>query len=154
MEIQHRPGVRHGNADALSRCMEGCRDLDTLELAEGTQSTLDEIQRLAQERAYAVHTRAQVRLKREEDDWRRATEPEVVQSDTESDHDTMQPITVAQKELSVTLTLVESEKASPDGQANSDPETAQMRVEPQVNPSGGDLGIPDPVGSEASSVVY
>ena len=155
MEIQHRPGVRHGNADALSRCMEGCRDLDTLELAEGTESTLDEIQHLAQERAYAVQTRAQARLKQwEEDDWRRATEPEVVQSDTESDHDTMQPITVAQKELPVTLTLVESEKASPDGQTDSDPEMAQIRVEPQVNPSGGDLGIPDPVGSEASSVLY
>lgn len=26
--VQHRPGLKHGNADALSRCMEGCRDSD------------------------------------------------------------------------------------------------------------------------------
>ncbi len=45
-----------------------------------------------------------------------------------------------------------SEKASQDEQVDSDPETAQIRVEPQVNPSGGDLGTPDPEESEASSV--
>jgi len=61
MEIQHRPGARHQDADALSRCMEGCRDLDTLELAEGEEATLAEIQQLAQETVFRVQTRAQTR---------------------------------------------------------------------------------------------
>jgi hypothetical protein len=43
LEIQHRPGVCHGNADALSRCIEGCRDLDTLEVQEGERATLPQL---------------------------------------------------------------------------------------------------------------
>ena len=61
LEIQHRPGVRHGNADALSRCMEGCRDLDTLQLPCYETSTLDEIKERAMETLRRVQTRSQAK---------------------------------------------------------------------------------------------
>ena len=67
MKIQHRPGARHQDADALSRCMEGCRDLDTLELAEGQEATLAEIQQLAQETVFRVQTRAESKARQCED---------------------------------------------------------------------------------------
>ena len=55
LKIQHRPGVRHGNADALSRYIEGCRDLDTLEVQEGEQATLPQLRERAA--GYAVKIR-------------------------------------------------------------------------------------------------
>ena len=61
MVIQHRPGVRHGNADALSRCMEGCRDLDSLVIADGKEATLAEIKQQATSSVRTVQTRAQTK---------------------------------------------------------------------------------------------
>ena len=62
MIIEHRPGVRHGNADALSRCMEGCRDLDSLFVPEGDCKTLDEIKQLAWDTVRVITTRARAKL--------------------------------------------------------------------------------------------
>ena len=63
LEVQHRPGVRHGNADALSRCMEGCRDLDALQLPYGDRLTLAEIKDMAVETVRRVTTRAKTKSK-------------------------------------------------------------------------------------------
>ena len=60
-EIQHRPGVRHGKADALSCCMEGCRDLDTLQLPCYDIGTLEVIKERAVETLRRVQTRSQVK---------------------------------------------------------------------------------------------
>ena len=68
MQVQHRQGVKHGNADALSRCMEGCRDLDTLQVPVGTRATLEQIQvrAQAQECVARVQTRAQAKVEKEQ----------------------------------------------------------------------------------------
>lgn len=47
MDIEHRPGLKHGNADALSRCLEGCRDMDALEIPVGETCSLQELQNRA-----------------------------------------------------------------------------------------------------------
>ena len=54
MQVQHRQGIKHGNADALSRCMEGCRDMDALFVPVGTQASLEEIQARAREKILQV----------------------------------------------------------------------------------------------------
>ena len=60
-KIEHRPGLKHGNADALSRCMEGCTDADTLAIPAGTQATYQEIKDMAAKvlPVRVVKTRAQ-----------------------------------------------------------------------------------------------
>jgi hypothetical protein len=84
MQVQHRQGVKHGNADALSRCMEGCRDMDALYVPIGTQASLEEIQKRARECVLQVTsqnvlqdipqgvlralTRAQARVEREQEE--------------------------------------------------------------------------------------
>ena len=62
MCLEHRPGRKHGNADALSRCMEGCKDIVDLAIPIGTKTTLSELQNSAVESLRAVRTRAQTRL--------------------------------------------------------------------------------------------
>ena len=49
MQVEHRPGKKHGNADALSRCQHGCRDTDTLTIQPGTKATLPELTERAKE---------------------------------------------------------------------------------------------------------
>jgi hypothetical protein len=61
MVIQHRPGVKHGNADALSRCMEGCRDTDSMEIPQGEKKTLGQIRAQAQPETCRVTTRSHSR---------------------------------------------------------------------------------------------
>jgi len=61
MIIQHRPGRKHGNADALSRCKEGCRELDELKLQKGDECSLQELQRRSKEEDCRVTTRAQAK---------------------------------------------------------------------------------------------
>ena len=66
LEIQHRPGLRHGNADALSRCIEGCRDLDILEVQDGDRATLPQLRERAvgyTVKIRRVQTRADTQLK-------------------------------------------------------------------------------------------
>ena len=48
MTVEHRPGKKHGNADALSRCMFGCQLTDTLNLEPGNHADLKEITKRAQ----------------------------------------------------------------------------------------------------------
>ena len=43
MKVEHRPGKKHGNADAMSRCQHGCRDTDNVTVQPGTQATLTEL---------------------------------------------------------------------------------------------------------------
>ncbi|MDY6929837.1 MAG: RNase H-like domain-containing protein [Pseudomonadota bacterium] len=60
MDIQHRPGLKHGNADALSRCMEGCRDTDFLEIPQGETLTLEGVRAKARvDEACRVTSRTQ-----------------------------------------------------------------------------------------------
>jgi len=73
MRIEHRPGHKHGNADAMSRCMEGCRDVDQLDFVPGTVKTLDELRDDAVQRLRTVQTRAQKR-KEMEQDWAERTQ--------------------------------------------------------------------------------
>lgn len=62
MKIEHRPGKKHGNADALSRCMEGCRDMDALEIPAGETLTLQEMKdRVESGIVVRALTRAQAR---------------------------------------------------------------------------------------------
>ncbi len=66
LEIQHRPGLRHGNADALSRCLEGCRELDDLAVREGERATLSQLRERATgctEKIRRVQTRTDTKLK-------------------------------------------------------------------------------------------
>lgn len=42
-EVQHRPGSKHGNLDALSRCMEGCRESDHWQVPTGETCTLESL---------------------------------------------------------------------------------------------------------------
>ena len=48
MTVEHRPGKKHGNADALSRCMFGCQHTDTLNLEPGNRADLKKITKRAQ----------------------------------------------------------------------------------------------------------
>ena len=61
--IEHRPGVKHGNADGLSRCMEGCSDIDELDIPSGTEITYAEMKAKASSTlpVRAVRTRAQAK---------------------------------------------------------------------------------------------
>ena len=68
MCIEHRPGKKHGNADALSRCMEGCRDTDDWDFPAGVQTTLTELQGQAQTHYTSVMTRAQAKKQQAEMD--------------------------------------------------------------------------------------
>ena len=68
MCIEHRPGKKHGNADALSRCMEGCRDVDGWEFPAGHQTTLQNLQDQAQTHYTAVMTRSQAKKQQAEMD--------------------------------------------------------------------------------------
>jgi len=43
MTVEHRPGRKHGNADALSRCQHGCRDADDLTFQPGSRASLAEL---------------------------------------------------------------------------------------------------------------
>ena len=61
MVIQHRPGRKHGNADALSRCMEGCRETDEIRLTEGETCSLQELQQRARAAMCRVTTRSQAK---------------------------------------------------------------------------------------------
>jgi len=67
MRIEHRPGKKHGNADALSRCMEGCRDTDNLRIPPGTTRTMEEIQSQTLAHLRPVKTRAQARKEAQEE---------------------------------------------------------------------------------------
>ena len=73
LTIEHRPGLKHGNADALSRCMEGCRETDSLVIPEGTTATLDQLKAMAREAlpVLVVKTRAQTRREQLEIDQER-----------------------------------------------------------------------------------
>jgi hypothetical protein len=55
--------------------VEGCRDLDTLELAEGKEATLAEIQQLAQETVFRVQTRSQSKVTQSDADQVEAQGP-------------------------------------------------------------------------------
>ena len=82
LEIQHRPGLRHGNADALSRCIEGCRDLDTLEVQDGERATLSQLRERAA--GYAVKIR---RVQTRADTKPKPVEvPPVEEQDAPDDH--------------------------------------------------------------------
>ena len=43
MTVERRPGKKHGNADALSRCIFGCQHTDALNLEPGNRADLKEI---------------------------------------------------------------------------------------------------------------
>ena len=47
MILRHRPGKKHGNADAMSRCTPECHETDKLDLTVGEECTLRELQRRA-----------------------------------------------------------------------------------------------------------
>ena len=47
MTVEHCPGKKHGNADALSRCMFGCQHTDALDLEPGNRADLKEITKRA-----------------------------------------------------------------------------------------------------------
>ena len=71
MCIEHRPGKKHGNADALSRCMEGCRDTDDWAFTPGAQATLDELQQTAHTHFSAVMTRSQLKKQKAQEQMER-----------------------------------------------------------------------------------
>ena len=83
LEIQHRPGKRHQNADALSRCMEGCRDLDRLMVPYGDQLTPDQIKELAVETVRKVTTRSRAKATKVERTGTPVHTEEVDQNQTE-----------------------------------------------------------------------
>jgi len=71
MTVEHRPGRKHGNADALSRCMAGCRDVDKLQIETGVRAGLTEIAEkakevLPEETVREVKTRSQVKKEEKE----------------------------------------------------------------------------------------
>ena len=85
MKVEHRPGAKHGNADALSRrpCSEECQKTDYLVIEPGDLKSLLELEKVAQEdHIWRVFTRSRSRRQADNGNDGNST---LESSDSESD---------------------------------------------------------------------
>ena len=149
MVVQHRPGVKHSNADALSRCMEGCRDTDQISIPVGLTHSLSEIKRKAQKEACRVMTRSKSKgnpptakakpARKPKPQVKCSTKPSLVEGRTPAPLSNPSP----QHKCSTKRSLVEGENkpSEPTSKPRSEGSTKQSLVEgkpsapPKVNKS-------------------
>lgn len=72
--MEHQPGKKHQNADALSRCMEGCEEIQAMRFPEGRLTTLDELRETEVHYVRTVQTRSQKKAEQEQQALHTGTE--------------------------------------------------------------------------------